>query len=35
MRTFTPSLASGLSRYTLEPWLNNGELDWRKGDGAA
>ncbi len=21
----------GLSRYTLEPWLNNGELDWRKG----
>ncbi|MDO1721801.1 dihydroxy-acid dehydratase, partial [Escherichia coli] len=21
----------GLSRYTLEPWLNNGELDWREG----
>ncbi len=21
----------GLSRYTLEPWLNNGELDWRDG----
>ena len=18
-------------RYTLEPWLNNGELDWREG----
>ncbi|MFP1527482.1 hypothetical protein ACLB1R_07130 [Escherichia coli] len=23
----------GLSRYTLEPWLNNGELDWRGKDG--
>ncbi len=21
----------GLKRYTLEPWLNNGELDWREG----
>ncbi|MDD9629069.1 phosphogluconate dehydratase [Klebsiella michiganensis] len=21
----------GLSRYTMEPWLNNGELDWREG----
>lgn len=21
----------GLSRYTREPWLNNGELDWREG----
>lgn len=21
----------GLHRYTLEPWLNNGELDWREG----
>ncbi len=21
----------GSSRYTLEPWLNNGELDWREG----
>ncbi len=21
----------GLSRYTPEPWLNNGELDWREG----
>ncbi|MGP0800895.1 dihydroxy-acid dehydratase, partial [Escherichia coli] len=21
----------GLSRYTLEPWLNNGDLDWRAG----
>lgn len=21
----------GLSRYTTEPWLNNGELDWREG----
>ena len=24
----------GLSRYTLEPWLNNGELDWREGAAA-
>ena len=21
----------GLSRYTMEPWLNNGELEWRDG----
>jgi phosphogluconate dehydratase len=21
----------GLQRYTMEPWLNNGELDWREG----
>ncbi|WP_273805151.1 phosphogluconate dehydratase [Providencia rettgeri] len=21
----------GLSRYTLEPWLNNGQLEWREG----
>lgn len=21
----------GLSRYTLEPWLNNGKLEWREG----
>ncbi len=21
----------GLSRYTMEPWLNNGKLDWREG----
>ncbi|XPE41647.1 hypothetical protein ACNKHK_11845 [Shigella flexneri] len=21
----------GLSRYTMEPWLNEGELDWREG----
>jgi len=21
----------GLSRYTMEPWLNDGELDWREG----
>ncbi|MGK0599422.1 phosphogluconate dehydratase [Yokenella regensburgei] len=25
----------GLSRYTLEPWLNNGELDWREGASAS
>lgn len=25
----------GLSRYTLEPWLNNGELDWRDGAAAS
>ncbi len=25
----------GLSRYTLEPWLNNGELDWREGADSA
>jgi phosphogluconate dehydratase len=24
----------GLSRYTMEPWLNNGELDWREGASA-
>lgn len=24
----------GLSRYTMEPWLNNGELDWREGAAA-
>ena len=25
----------GLSRYTREPWLNNGELDWRDGASAS
>ena len=25
----------GLHRYTLEPWLNNGELDWRDGASAS
>ncbi|QKN81454.1 phosphogluconate dehydratase [Scandinavium goeteborgense] len=25
----------GLSRYTMEPWLNNGELDWREGAQAS
>lgn len=25
----------GLNRYTLEPWLNNGELDWRDGAAAS
>ncbi|WP_436892867.1 phosphogluconate dehydratase [Siccibacter turicensis] len=25
----------GLSRYTLEPWLNNGQLDWREGAAAS
>ncbi|AVR04701.1 phosphogluconate dehydratase [Pluralibacter gergoviae] len=25
----------GLSRYTMEPWLNNGELDWREGATAS
>ncbi|VTN09956.1 Dihydroxy-acid dehydratase [Raoultella terrigena] len=24
----------GLSHYTMEPWLNNGELDWREGASA-
>ena len=25
----------GLQRYTQEPWLNNGELDWRDGATAS
>ena len=25
----------GLRRYTLEPWLNNGQLDWREGAEAS
>lgn len=25
----------GLQRYTQEPWLNNGELDWREGASAS
>ena len=25
----------GLNRYTREPWLNNGELDWRDGASAS
>ena len=25
----------GLQRYTQEPWLNNGELDWREGATAS
>lgn len=25
----------GLNRYTSEPWLNNGELDWRDGASAS
>ena len=25
----------GLTRYTQEPWLNNGELDWREGAAAS
>lgn len=25
----------GLHRYTLEPWLNNGELQWREGAAAS
>ncbi len=25
----------GLTRYTNEPWLNNGELDWRPGADAS
>ena len=25
----------GLSHYTMEPWLNNGELDWREGATAS
>jgi phosphogluconate dehydratase len=25
----------GLQRYTMEPWLNNGELDWREGASAS
>ncbi|VDZ78423.1 6-phosphogluconate dehydratase [Salmonella bongori] len=31
MKMLIPSRVFGLKRYTLEPWLNNGELEWREG----
>lgn len=31
MRMFTPWPALACRATPLEPWLNNGELDWREG----